>query len=67
MGISLLSNGLRKRFSQQIKASMCEKEGKCGQETNFSSMGLLSTITRVRMTWKNWKEPVTVISMHGFW
>lgn len=67
ISISPPSNRLRKRLSQQITVSMCDKEGKCGQETYCTSRGLPSTITRVKMSWKNLKEPVIDISMHEFW
>jgi len=48
---SLLSIRFRNNFSQQIRAPEWGEEGKCGQETYFSSTGLLSTITG----WK-WAE-----------
>lgn len=35
---------------------MCDKEGKCGQETYCSSKSLPSTITRVKMSWKNFER-----------
>lgn len=56
IGISPPSNRLRNRLSQQITASMCDKEGKCGQETYCSSKGFPTTITRVKMSWKKFER-----------